>query len=237
MPLQERMKLQKLAIKAYRARSRLPGELIGTFEAMFNPEAFSQTYVVEYGKNQGLNSSNRSANYSRSKPRELKLKLVLDGTGVQDIGIVSIGTLKPVSTRVEQFIDLTFRMNGTIHEPNYLVAEWGGKEDGGLIFSCRLGSVTVAYTSFDRNGAPLRAELDVTLIGDQEVRKRMTQENKSSPDLTHTRVVKSGDTLPLLTKEVYGTSAYYLRVAQVNGLDDFRNLTPGQALTFPPLEG
>jgi nucleoid-associated protein YgaU len=195
MPLQERMKLQKLAIKAYRARSRLPGELIGTFEAMFNPETFSQTYVVEYGKNQGLNSSNRSANYSRSKPRELKLKLVLDGTGVQDIGIVSIGTLKPVSARVEQFIDLTFRMNGTIHEPNYLVAEWGGKEDGGLIFSCRLGSVSVAYTSFDRNGAPL------------------------------------------LTKEVYGTSAYYLRVAQVNGLDDFRNLTPGQALIFPPLEG
>lgn len=236
MPLLERMKLQRLKIKAYRARSRLAGELIGTFEAMFNPETFSQTYVIEYGKNQGLNSSNRSVNYSRSKPRELKLKLVLDGTGVQDSGIVSLGSLKSVSTRVKEFIDLTFRMNGAIHEPNYLVAEWGGQEDGGLIFSCRLGSVTVAYTSFDRNGAPLRAELDVTLIGDQEVRKRMARENKSSPDLTHTRVVKSGDTLPLLTKEVYGSSAYYLRVAQVNGLDDFRNLTPGQVLIFPPLE-
>ena len=73
------------------------------------------------------------------------------------------------------------------------------------------------------------------LISDQDVKKRVKKENKSSPDLTHSRIVKNGDTLPLLTKEVYGTSAYYLRVAQVNKLDDFRNLTPGQELFFPPL--
>ncbi|PON10328.1 hypothetical protein C2W62_50650, partial [Candidatus Entotheonella serta] len=66
--------------------------------------------------------------------------------------------------------------------------------------------------------------------------KRARKEGKSSPDLSHTRLVKRGDTLPLLTKEIYGTSSHYLRVAQVNGLDDFRNLTPGQTLFFPPLE-
>jgi hypothetical protein len=236
MPLLARMKLQKLTIKAYRAKARLPGDLIGTFEAMFNPETFSQTYLSEYSRNQGLNSTGRPVNYSRSKPRELSLKLVLDGTGVQEIGVLQLGKQKTVSTRVKEFIDLAFRMNGDIHEPNFLVVEWGGKEDGGLIFSCRLASVTVNYTSFDRDGSPLRAELDVSLIGDQDVRKRMAQENKNSPDLMHIRVVKCGDTLPLLTKEVYGSSAYYLRVAQVNGLDDFRNLTPGQELIFPPLE-
>jgi nucleoid-associated protein YgaU len=48
-------------------------------------------------------------------------------------------------------------------------------------------------------------------------------------------VVKSGDTLPLLAKEIYGSSEYYLRVAEVNGIDDFRNLTPGQQIIFPPL--
>ena len=45
-----------------------------------------------------------------------------------------------------------------------------------------------------------------------------------------------GVLLPLLTREIYGTEAYYLRVAQVNNLDDFRNLTPGQVLFFPPLD-
>ena len=41
----------------------------------------------------------------------------------------------------------------------------------------------------------MRAELDVTLISDQDIKKRVAKENKSSPDLTHPRTVKSGDTL------------------------------------------
>lgn len=235
MPLLDRIKLKKLTIKAYKKRARSDGDLIGTFEAMFNPASFSQKYEIQYGKNQGLNSTNKQVNYSRSKPRELNLKLVLDGTGVHTMGILQIGAQKTVSDRVKEFIDLTFRMNGTIHEPNFLVVEWGGKEDGGLIFSCRLASVNVSYTSFERNGSPLRAELDVILISDQDTKKRMAQENKSSPDLTHYRIVKNGDTLPLLCKEIYGKAVYYLQIARVNGLDNFRDLEPGQELFFPPL--
>lgn len=236
MPLSTRMKLQKLAIKAYKKRARAARDHIGTFEAMFNPDSFAQKYEIEYGKYQGLNSTNKAVNYSRSKPRELKLKLVLDGTGVQDMGIVQPGTRPTVSQRVKEFLELTFRMNGAIHEPNFLLVEWGGTEKDGLIFACRLLDVNITYTSLNRDGSPLRAELDITLIGDQETKKRMAVENKSSPDLTHSRMVKSGDTLPLLTKEIYGSAQYYLRVAQANNLDDFRNLTPGQVIIFPPLE-
>jgi LysM repeat protein len=228
-------KLKKLTVKAYssRARSGLP---IGTFEVMYNPVSFSQKYEISYGKNQGFDSSGRPANYARSKPRTLDLKLVLDGSGVNEMGVSSLFNRKSVSERVKDFIDLTFRINGKIHEPNYLVVEWGGKEDGGLIFSCRLESVNVTYTSFNRDGSPLRAELDIVLISDEEVGKRVKKEMKSSPDLTHSRIVKSGDTLPLLAKEFYGSSSFYLFVAQANNLSDFRNLTPGQELFFPPLE-
>ena len=236
MALLGHMKLQKLTIKAYKKRSRSVTDFIGSYEAMFNPESFSQKYEIEYGKNQGLNSTNKQVSYVRSRPRVLNLKLIVDGSGVHEMGILQLGGAQTVSDRVKKLIDLTFRMNGSIHEPNYLVVEWGGKEDGGLIFSCRLGSVDVTYTGFNRDGSPLRAELDVVLISDQDVQKRMAQENKRSPDLTHSRIVKSGDTLPLLSKEVYGSSTYYLRVAQANNLDDFRNLTPGQKLFFPPLQ-
>ncbi len=200
---------------------------------MFNPSVFSQKYEIQYGKNQDLGSTSKELKYAWSKPKELNLKLILDGTGVV---LGESQQQKTVSERVKEFIDLTFRMNGSIHEPNFLVAEWGGKEDGGLIFACRLSSVDVSYTSFNRDGFPLRAELDVALIFDEEVKKRIAKENKSSPDLTHYRMVKSGDTLPLLSKEIYGSSLYYHRVAQVNNINNFRNLTPGQSLFFPPLE-
>lgn len=236
MALLDRIKLKKLTIKAYRSKSRSARELIGTYEAMFNPPSFSQKYEIEYGKNQGMNSTNSPVNYARSRPRELSFKLILDETGVNEMGIMKLGGTRTVADRVKNFVDLTFRMNGDIHQPNFLVVEWGGKEDGGLIFSCRLSSVNVTYTSFNRDGSPMRAELDVVLFSDQDVKSRMAKENKHSPDLTHQRTVRSGDTLPLLTKEVYGTSAHYLRVAQVNNLDNFRSLTPGQVLSFPPLE-
>jgi hypothetical protein len=236
MALLGSMKLQKLKIKAYRKRKRSPSDLVGTFEAMFNPASFGQQYAIEYGKLQDVNSTNKAMQYAYSKPRELSFKLILDGTGVQEIDILQFGKRKTVSARVQEFLKLTFQMNGDIHEPNFLVAEWGGKEDGGLMFSCRLASVNVTYTSFNRDGSPLRAELDITLISDLEVGKRLALENKSSPDLTHSRVVKTGDTLPLLTKDVYGSSIYYLRVAEINGLDNFRELALGQEIFFPPLE-
>ena len=103
-------------------------------------------------------------------------------------------------------------------------------------FDCRLQSVDIEYSAFDKNGAPLHATLKTTFVEDIEASKRIREEGKSSPDLTHTRVVKSGDTLPLLSKEIYGSSQYYIRVAEANNLDDFRNLTPGQTIIFPPLE-
>ena len=232
MPLLNRMTLKKLRIKAYKDEDRSFDDEVGIFEAMFNPSSFSQKYEIQFSKRQGISTTGTELKYLYNLPRELNIKLILDGTGVHEDGFFQILGSPTVSERVKEFIDLTFRMNGDIHEPNYLVATWGA----GLIFFCRLASVNVSYTSFNRDGSPLRAELDITLISDDEVEKRAAEENKKSPDLTHHRVVKSGDTLPLLAKEIYGSAGHYLRVAQVNKLDDFRNLTPGQELIFPPLE-
>ena len=231
MPLENLPKLEKLKIKAYKARTRSESDLVGTFDAMFNPESFNQRYEIQYGRGQGLGSSDQEAAYSRHKPSDLKLNLLVDGTGVDELGVVRLGGHRTVSERVDEFLQLTFQKNGEIHEPNYLVVEWGV-----LKFRCRLGSVDISYTSFNRDGKPLRAELDVTLVSDSDPALRLAQDKLGSPDVTHTRVVRDGDTLPLLTKEIYGTSEHYLRVARANQLDNFRNLTPGQELIFPPLE-
>ena len=102
-------------------------------------------------------------------------------------------------------------------------------------FDCRLSSVDIKYTSFDREGSPTGAELDIVLIEDIADALRVREDNFQSPDVTHFRVVKAGDTLPLLSNSVYGDPSYYLTVAQFNGLDDFRNLQAGQKLYFPPL--
>jgi LysM repeat protein len=235
MALINPFKLHKLKIKVYgdRLRTGLPDD---TFTVMFNPASISMRHENKFNKVQGINTSGRRAMYSHSPSTELRLDLTLDGTGVTDFGISTLigkGT-DSVADQIDQFLGLCFSLDGKIHEPKFLKIQWG---DGVLKdFDCRLQSVDIEYTSFDRNGAPLHAILKTAFVEDLETSKRLRKDGKSSPDLSHTRIVKSGDSLPLLSKEIYGSSRYYLRVAQVNNLDDFRNLTPGQTIVFPPLE-
>jgi nucleoid-associated protein YgaU len=64
---------------------------------------------------------------------------------------------------------------------------------------------------------------------------RVARENNSSPDLTHVRMVKEGDTLPLMTYRIYGDPKYYLEVAKANKINNFRKLKTGDIIIFPPL--
>ena len=65
--------------------------------------------------------------------------------------------------------------------------------------------------------------------------KLAAQARTSSPDLTHYRTVNAGDTLPLMCHRIYQDSKYYIEIARVNDLLDFRNLEPGRRVFFPPL--
>ena len=235
MALSNLFKLEKLKINVYSERPRT-GWPDDTFEVMFNPTSFSMRHENAFYKYQGMNTSGKRAMYANSLTDTLSLALVFDGTGVTDYGLSTLLGLgsKSVSEQIDAFLTACYYMDGDLHEPKFLKIQWG---DGALRdFDCRLQSVDITYTSFDKRGAPLRAELSTVFVEDLDPAKRVRQENKSSPDLPHTRTVKRGDTLPLLAKSIYGSSSYYLRVAQANGLDDFRNLTPGQELLFPPLE-
>ncbi len=232
-------KLEKLKIKVYGNRLRI-GLPQDTFEAMFNPESYSLKYENVYHSYQGINTSGRTAKYSLSKPQRLSLKFILDDTGVADYGLYGfagaslvgkISGKKDVYQQVNRFLNLTTYMDGDLHEPKFLKIEWGD-----LIFDCRLESVDITYTLFNRSGQPIRAELDTVFIGDIKDSKRIKQENKRSPDLTHKRTIKAGDNLPLLAQEVYGDSAYYLKLASVNNLNSLRQLKIGTTINLPPIK-
>ncbi len=220
-------KLEKLTITAYKTAARSGWGT--TFEAMFNPASYSQTYAIEWRRRQGLNDSGAELQYILTEPTGLTLTLILDGTGVDSYGLFSFAQ-PSVADQIRDFLAVAYTYQGSLHEPAYLQVEWGE-----LSFNCRLSNVEIKYTAFNRDGTPLRAELTVTLVADEAAGKRAKRDGKSSPDLTHARTVRAGDTLPLLVSEIYGSPDCYLDVARFNQLDDFRNLKPGQQLLFPPL--
>lgn len=237
MSLLNLFKLEKLKIEAYTNEKRTAPADPASLEVMFNPTTYKRTHAIAYesARRQAINTPGKPARYAYTPPGEVSFQFVLDGTGVNSFGLTSvIQTLRGRSVKkdIATFEKLCLKMNGSIHQPNFLKIRWGDFE-----FSGRLKTLDITYKLFDEAGDPIRAELDVVFVEDKSAKTIFREAGKQSPDLTHIRVVKSGDTLPLLCKEIYGSSAYYLRVAADNGLDDFRHLIPGQKLYFAPLTG
>lgn len=225
-------KLAKLKIRAYKKQSRAESSFLGTFEAQYNPESLSITYETSLQTEPGIGRHSGRAKFTKNRQKTLNVKLVFDGTGVSDYGGANLQ--KRVASRIEKFLELCRKPDGSTHEPPYLKLSWGhGVFVAG--YPCRLKSATINYLSFDRDGSPLHAEVEAVFVEDRNPATSNQEDGFNSPDLSHKRTVIAGQSLPMLCQEIYGSPAYYLRVAEVNGLDDFRVLTPGQELIFPPL--
>lgn len=218
-------KLEKLTI------SKLTDKGKQLFEVMFNPESFSSSYGHKIRVSTGVGVGKSTSMSVGQMPEQLDLHLIFDGTGAADFGLpVGLGKEhRTVKEQVDEFLTLCYKYDGEKHAANQIKIKWGI-----IDFKAWLKSVDINYKSFDRTGQPLRAELDVTFVQTDPDKDPTTA--TSSPDLTHSRIVKAGDTLPLLTKEIYGSSKHYLFVATANKLNNFRKLEPGQKLNFPPLE-
>lgn len=223
-------KLEKLKIDAYRDPERSLAKYVGTFTAMFNPATLEQEYNNLYNFEETIKGTTKTVPFRQVGPDKLDIELLLDGTGVGDF--IVLPTTPSVDDRIEEFKKLAYDVDGTIHEPRYLRVRWGSKRwaDG------RLTKLVVTYDSFDRGGTALRATLAVELLVDPPKKDQKLKTGLESPDVSHTRIVRAGDTLPLLAAEVYGAATYAMAVARFNGLDHPRALEPGTELAFPPLE-
>lgn len=221
-------KLEKLKIQAFGDAKRT--KELKTFEAQFNPSEIKRSYGIAWAKSAVVNADAKEQRYSFSDPGELSIKLTFDGTGADSYGVM-VPRAKTVQARVDELLAATYKYQSDIHQPAWLTLSWGSQE----AFKCRLESADVTYTLFERGGAPLRAEVTAKFVADTTMEDMAKEQQKSSPDLSHARAVRSGDTLPLMTQAIYGSSQRYLDVARYNGLDDFRMLRPGQILLFPPL--
>jgi hypothetical protein len=224
-------KLEKMLILAFEnskdAENGGTSEAKDRFEALINPETYTLAYKVKTANGQGHGTSGAQAKFEYTMPEELTMEFLFDNTGIIDGEPKEDGIFDDVN----HFRRLLTEYQGNSHEPYHLKLIWGN-----LIFKGRAIELDITYKLFNPDGQPIRAMAKVKFKGSIEEKKRAAQQDNKSPDLTHRRIVKAGDTLPLMCYQIYGDSKYYLQVAEVNGLGNFRSLTPGQNILFPPLE-
>ena len=195
------------------------------FIAMFNPENLAINETLSWDKKQAVGVQGTDPTFIGSQPRTFSIDLILDGTGVNNNGVKI-----PVTAQVLLFRSITTVIDGTEHRPNYLIVQYGT-----FICNCCINSSTVTYTMFDMTGLPIRARISASFTERTPGALGAILSMLSSPDLTHVVPVKEGDLLPLLTYQVYNDQSYYLQVAKVNKLKNFRKLTTGTSIVFPPI--
>jgi hypothetical protein len=196
------------------------------WEVLINPAAYKRQLRIDYNKKKTLGQASSTPKFNAICPATLSMdNLVLDGTGVVEL----IG-MSSVNDKIQALLDTIYAYDGEEHEPNYVRLLWGS-----LIFFGRVESIDIDYTMFKPSGEPLRAKVALGLTNWMSNEESALRANMSSPDLSHLVEVVEGDTLPLLCNRIYNDPGYYREVARINNLTDFRNLTPGSVLRFPPL--
>ncbi len=216
--------MEKLKILAYKDIART--SKVGEIEVGINPSKYSTKYSVTYNSQSAASGAGSTQVLGQVNSPTCDFQLIFDGTGIV------YKSNKDVAEQIEDFKKLIYSYNGTAHQPNHLVLIWGRSD----FFEGVITSFDISFTLFKPNGVPLRATVNLNLIESKSPKKITSEAKQSSPDMSHIRVVTEGDTLPLMAYRIYGDSTYYLEVARVNNLKNFRDIKPGDRLTFPPLK-
>ncbi|WP_130733215.1 LysM peptidoglycan-binding domain-containing protein [Flavobacterium sp. J27] len=220
--------LKKLKVVAYSDPEFSSKVADGEFDTLLNPEKYTFHYKIEQDEQQAAGTSTVSPRFKKTLPENLELEFVFDRTGVIE-GKEALES--GIIDDIEKFKKVILDYNGDEHKPNYLVISWGS-----LLFKGSLTEMDIEFKLFKPDGTPIRAVAKAKFTGFVEDDLRAARENNKSPDLTHIRIVKEGDTLPLMSYKIYGDSKYYLEVAKANNIINFRKLKTGQEIFFPPLQ-
>lgn len=226
-------KLIKMLILSYATdESGIMKGLPIPFPVMYNPEKFSKTVRTVYQPSRVPGDAGEEQTFQGIEGDQVSFEFLFDATGGSINGIQGeiAKALDGVDAQIELFLALTHSRDPQEHQPPKLTLIWGT-----FIFECRLVSATIDYTLFNPMGRPLRATINATFKGDRPRLLQAVLDKLFSADLTHVRIVKAGETLPLISEDVYGDPSYYVELARINGLNNFRELKPGMELILPPL--
>ena len=114
------------------------------------------------------------------------------------------------------------------HAPPALLLLWGS-----LAFPCVLETVTQRFTRFDAAGLPLRAELDVSLMGHDLLSDLLGAIPLLSADKAKQYTVREGDTLAGIAARECDDPRRWREIARANGIDNPLVLAPGTSLLIP----
>jgi hypothetical protein len=222
--MEDKGEIKKMWIRSYNSAKMEDKDFAGEFYAMVNPENYTIDLKMETKGGQGQGTSGKQQKFSFKQPEEFTFEFLFDNTGIIDGKPKKAG----IADDLKKLQDMAFKLDGKVHEPRHIHLIWGT-----LDFKGRITGMTINYKLFNPDGSPIRATVKVTIKKSIEEKERTAEERKSSPDLTHRRIIRRGESLPWLCNIIYGDPKYYIQVARANHISDFRNIKEGTEIFFP----
>lgn len=193
-----------------------------TFEARINPTTIRHTKSLHFNTDNSANASNDVKQWQGYGPEFLSFKLVINGKKTSGDTVVK---------QLDELNKVVYDYNGSIHKSCWNTVQWGTVPP----FKCHLKSMSVEYLNFSGKGDPSSAEVDLIFVVHEDREAAEKANNNNSPDMSHIKVLRDGDKLPNLCHEIYSDISYYMQIAELNGLTNFRDIPAGKKLLFPPL--
>lgn len=211
------MKLEKATITDVSHAAGNPSRKVVTVR--FNPSELSMDRASHYASMPVPGLSMPILQYIRGESDMLHLELFLDRT---DQG----SDIERDIAALENFVVI----DGGLHAPPVVEFAWGKFAFTGVVTTLRQ-----RMTLFSEDGRRLRARLSMSLKSYKAAEVQLRDLKLASPDRSHTRVLREGETLAHIAYEAYGDPRMWRPIALANGIERPRFIAPGTPLRIPAL--
>ena len=194
------------------------------FIAVVNPSSIKHTKGMHFNTDNRANASADVKQWKGYAEETLDISLLIDGTAYTYENAVN------VEEQIKKLNEVCYDYDGGVHKPMYNVVNWNK-----YAFLGHLKNLTTDYKVFDGEGVCLLAEVQLSFTIHMDNEAAAKKQNRNSPDMSHLQVMKDGDKIPLICNDIYSDPTYYIQIAELNGLTNFRDVSIGKKLLFPPL--
>lgn len=209
-----------------------------TIPVQFNPSSYSISRSVNWKEKKGLAEDSKpdKVQTTGSNLATLQIKLTLDTTTEFPDYVVKPKLKEYLNdskelTKICREIALLSKTYPGDHVPSSLTFSWGS-----LKFKGYLEHLNISYQMFNRNGEPVRVEMDISIRGEEtDITTILERNPKESPDRTKYRQLQQKDELWMLAYEEYQDTSSWKEIAKENQILNPRKVDYTKGLKVPAL--
>lgn len=241
MPLSTTLK--SLASKAIAKFVGMPASLLilktagpEAIPIQFNPAEYRISTASTYSERERTRKDDPVVSFGGNPMSYLSVRLYFNDdepltvtNAVNKVSDMLTGNKKdPMTKTIAKITSLT-KIDGETHAPPNAAFVWGSTQFIGFV-----KNVATAYTMFDKSGKPLRAVVDLTMMGFTQ----LTDERGSplmSPDRTKADTYTEDTNIFAIAEREYGDAREWRRIADANDIMNPLDIPVGTILKVPSI--